>query len=212
MPEFQLASVFTHLAASGERKHDDFTRRQAALYASMCEFLKDQLGSGFKQHILNSAGIEHFQDLQYDMVRLGIGLHGIGASDSLKAVSSFKTIVSQVRTVAAGESVGYSRKGFTTGISRIATIPVGYADGFHRELGNGVGQVVIQGVKFPTIGEICMDMTMIDVSGADISEGDQVEIFGKEQSLSELASQAGTIPYDILTSIPGRVKRVYLQE
>jgi alanine racemase len=211
-PEFRLASVFTHLAASNQREHDGFTRSQVDLYNQMCEKLKLQLASGFKRHVLNSAGIEQFSDLQYDMVRLGIGLHGIGASDSLRAVSSFKTIVSQVRTVPAGESVGYSRRGVTKKISRIATIPVGYADGFDRKLGNGLGQVVIQGVKLPTIGEVCMDMTMIDVSDAKVSEGDQVEIFGREQTLSELARQAGTIPYDILTSIPGRVKRVYLQE
>jgi len=211
-PDFRIASVFTHLAASDERAHDEFTKSQVRHYNQMCDVLSEQLDSGFKKHVLNSAGIEYFQDLQYDMVRLGIGLHGIGASDFLKPVASFKTIVSQVRTVEAGESVGYSRRGRITRISRIATIPVGYADGFHRQLGNGAGQVVIRGVKLPTIGEICMDMTMIDVSDADISEGDEVEIFGKDQSLSELSRQAGTIPYDILTSIPGRVKRVYLQE
>jgi alanine racemase len=178
----------------------------------MSKILSEELGSPLKRHVLNSAGIERFSDLQYDMVRLGIGLHGIGISSSLRPVSSFLTTVSQVRTIAAGESVGYSRTGVTGRISRIATIPVGYADGFHRGLGNGKGQVFVKGVKVPTIGEICMDMTMIDVTGTDVSEGDVVELFGKEQAVTELAERAGTIAYDILTSIPERVKRVYLQE
>jgi len=146
------------------------------------------------------------------MVRLGIGLHGIGEDPSLKVVSSFLTTVSQMRTVAAGETVGYLRSGLTKRLSSIATIPLGYADGFHRSLGNGNGFVFVNGQMAPTIGEICMDMAMIDVTGLEVCEGDEVELFGKQQSVSELARQAGTIPYEILTSVPERVKRVYLQE
>ena len=212
LPEFRISSVFTHLAAANDETHDDFTYEQVHRFNQMSDFLSIALGKPFRRHVLNSAGIERFPDLQYDMVRLGIGLHGIGVSSSLRPVSSFLTTVSQVRTVPAGESVGYSRRGVCQSSSRIATIPVGYADGFHRQLGNGSGQVYIKGVMVPTIGEVCMDMCMIDVSGTDIEEGDMVEIFGKQQTVSDLADRAGTIPYDILTSIPGRVKRVYLQE
>jgi len=212
LPEFRISSVFTHLAAANDETHDDFTYEQVHRFNQMSDFLSSALGKPFRRHVLNSAGIERFSDLQYDMVRLGIGLHGIGVSSSLRPVSSFLTTVSQVRTVPAGESVGYSRRGVCQSSSRIATIPVGYADGFHRQLGNGSGQVYIKGVMVPTIGEVCMDMCMIDVSGTDIEEGDMVEIFGKQQTVSDLADRAGTIPYDILTSIPERVKRVYLQE
>lgn len=211
-PEFHVATAFTHLAAADDHEHDDFTREQVHRFEQMSEILSMGIGTPLKRHVLNTAGIERFSDFQFDMVRLGIGLHGIGASSLLKPVSSFKTIISQVRTVPAGESVGYSRKGVTGRISRIATIPVGYADGLHRNLGNGQGKVFVRDAWVPTIGEICMDMTMIDVTGTDVSEGDVVEIFGKEQKVSDLAKQAGTIPYDILTSIPERVKRVYLQE
>jgi alanine racemase len=130
----------------------------------------------------------------------------------LKVVSSFKTTISQIRTVAAGETVGYGRSGRVAVPSTIATIPVGYADGFHRSLGNGAGKVYVNGRPAPTVGEICMDMTMIDVTGLEAAEGEVVELFGKQQPVSELARQAGTIPYEILTSIPERVKRVYLQE
>jgi len=210
--EFRVASVFTHLAASDDPDHDGFTHTQVSRFRQMRQFLVDELGHPVKRHVLNSAGIERFPDLQFDMVRLGIGLHGMGLSSLLRPVSSFKTTVSQVRTVPAGESVGYSRKGKTRKDSRIATIPVGYADGLHRSLGNGRAKLKVRGVLVPTMGEICMDMTMIDVSGTDVSEGDLVEVFGKEQALTDLAKLAGTIPYDILTSIPERVKRIYLQE
>jgi alanine racemase len=209
---FRLASVFSHLAASGDPDQDDFTRKQIEQFDLICSALQDALASPFRKHILNSAGIERFPEAQYDMVRLGIGLHGIGNNASLKAVSSFKTTISQIRTVPAGETVGYLRSGKTKRPSSIATIPVGYADGFHRSLGNGSGSVFIHGEPAPTIGEICMDMTMIDVTGLEVAEGDVVELFGKQQTVSELASQAGTIPYEILTSVPERVKRVYLQE
>ncbi|RLD97473.1 MAG: alanine racemase [Bacteroidetes bacterium] len=210
--DFRVASVFSHLVASGDSHHDQFTREQIQGFNQMCSRLSLALGLTFRKHILNSTGIERFTDAQYDMVRLGIGLHGIGEDPSLKVVSSFLTTVSQMRTVAAGETVGYLRSGLTNRLSSIATIPLGYADGFHRSLGNGNGFVFVNGQMAPTIGEICMDMAMIDVTGLEVCEGDEVELFGKQQSVSELARQAGTIPYEILTSVPERVKRVYLQE
>ena len=208
----RIVSVFSHLVASGDPAHDAFTREQIHRFESMSSRLSEMSGTAFTRHVLNSSGIERFPDAQFDMVRLGIGLHGIGAHGSLKAVSTFLTTVSQLRTVPAGESVGYQRSGVTTRQSTIATIPVGYADGFHRSLGNGAGTVYVNGQKAPTIGEICMDMAMIDVTGLDVKEGDVVELFGKQQTVSEMARQAGTIPYEILTSVPERVKRIYLQE
>ncbi len=211
-PGIRVASVFSHLAAAGDPGHDRFTREQIKKFERMSSHLSGALNISFRRHILNSSGIERFPDEQFDMVRLGIGLHGIGKDSSLKVVSSFLTTVSQVRNVDAGDSVGYLRSGVTNQPSSIATIPVGYADGFHRSLGNGAGKVYVNNQPAPTIGEICMDMTMIDVTGLDVSEGDVVELFGKQQPVSELARQAGTIPYEILTSVPERVKRVYLQE
>lgn len=211
-PGIKVASVFSHLAAAGDPGHDSFTREQFRKFEEMSSHLSEALGITFKRHILNSSGIERFPEAQFDMVRLGIGLHGVGENSSLKVVSSFLTTVSQLRDLEAGESVGYQRSGFTREPSTIATIPVGYADGFHRSLGNGAGTVYVNGRSAPTIGEICMDMAMIDVSGLDVSEGDVVELFGKHQTVSELARQAGTIPYEILTSVPERVKRVYIQE
>jgi alanine racemase len=211
-PEIRVETVFSHLASSDDPNHDRFTSEQIGCFERMSSHLHDALGVDFQKHLLNSAGIERFPDAQFDMVRLGIGLHGIGRSSSLKVVSSFLTTISQLRSVDAGESVGYSRSGMTRKMSSIATIPVGYADGFHRSLGNGAGKVFVNGQMAPTIGEICMDMAMIDVTGLDVAEGDTVELFGKQQRVSELASQAGTIAYEILTSVPERVKRVYIQE
>jgi Alr-MurF fusion protein len=211
-PEMRVSSVFSHLVASDKQEHEQFSREQIRRFDQRCGQITEALGISFQKHILNSAGIEHFPDAQYDMVRLGVGLHGIGESPALKVVSSFKTTISQLKILAAGETVGYSRRGVLEKDGTIATIPVGYADGFHRSLGNGAGKVYVNGKKAPTIGEICMDMAMIDVSGIDVKEGDTVELFGKQQAVSELARQAGTIPYEILTSVPERVKRVYLQE
>jgi alanine racemase len=210
--EFNVVSVFTHLAASGESKHDHFTRKQISDFDRFTARLSESLGTSFLKHVLNSAGIDRFPEARYDMVRLGIGLHGIGAAADLRPAGSFKTSVSQVRMVPKGESIGYSRGEFTTKDSLIATLPVGYADGMNRRLGCGAGTVWIRGQEVPTIGHICMDMTMIDVSGLPVRTGDEVEIFGKNQPVSVLARQAGTIPYEILTSVPERVKRVYLQE
>jgi len=211
-PEFRVASVFSHLAGSGEEEHDDFSLEQIEKLRQHASVIREAIGSSFDLHILNSAGIERFPHAQLDMVRLGIGLHGIGSAEQLKPVSAFKTTISQIRTLGEGESVGYSRKGIVKHISEIATIPVGYADGLDRRFGKGQGSVWINGNAAPSVGEICMDMTMIDVTGLAASEGDTVEIFGKHQKVSTLASCIGTIPYEILTAIPERVKRVYLQE
>jgi len=210
--EFRVASVFSHLAASGDPEHDDFSLEQIATLRKYASLIKEALGSTIDLHILNSAGIERFPDAQFDMIRLGIGLHGVGRSGQVRPVSSFKTTISQIRTVGEGESVGYSRKGMLTRQSKIATIPVGYADGLDRRLGNGHGNVWVNGTAAPTFGDICMDMTMIDLTGMEASEGDTVEIFGQHQGVDEIARRIGTIAYEILTAIPERVKRVYLQE
>jgi alanine racemase len=210
--EIRVTSVFSHLAASGQPEHDQFTKEQMDQFNRMVARLRDATGEPFLRHLLNSSGIERFPGAQFDMVRLGIGLHGIGRVNNLMPVSSFKTTISQIRRVKKGETIGYSRKGLLSRESQIATLPVGYADGFHRNLGNGTGRVWINGNFAPVIGEVCMDMTMVDITGIEASEGDVVEIFGKMQPVTELAEMAGTIPYEILTSVPGRVKRVYLHE
>ena len=210
--EFRVATVFSHLAASDEPEHDDFTQHQIDLFGRLSDSLSAALKWPFEKHLLNSAGIERFPEAQFQMVRLGIGLHGIGRGHQLSPVSAYKTNVSQIRKVSKGDTIGYSRSGVVTRDIRVATIPVGYADGLDRRLGNGVGKVHIKGTLVPTVGNICMDMAMIDVTGIDVSEGDEVEIFGKNLPVSELARLAGTIPYEVLTSIPERVKRIYLQE
>ncbi len=209
---FRLVSVFSHLAASDEPEQDDFSREQFHRFDRISGLLGETLGYPFDRHILNSAGIERFPDAQYQMVRLGIGLHGIGTDPGLVPASSYRSSVSQTRRVRKGESIGYSRAGKADSDLIVATIPVGYADGMDRRLGNGNGRVWIAGTLVPTIGNICMDMTMIDVTGLDVSEGDEVELFGKNLPVREVSGMAGTIPYEILTSIPERVKRVYLQE
>ena len=165
-------------------------------------------------HVLNSSGIERFPDHQYDMVRIGIGLYGISALDSSKLmnVSSLKTSVSQLRKVRANETVGYNRKGKLKRDSLIAVIPVGYADGLNRKFSNGVGKVLIKNTYVPIVGNICMDMCMIDVTDVDVKEGDEVIIFSDDYSISELAKQINTIPYEIMTGISRRVKRVYYYE
>jgi alanine racemase len=210
--EFQVVSVFSHLAASDEPEHDEFTREQIKVFKRMSDRLVEGLGYPVPRHIVNSAGIERFPEAQFQMVRLGIGLHGIGTGQGLKPVSTYKTRISQLRSVQPGETVGYSRAGKIKRDSVIATIPLGYADGLDRRLGNGEGRVWINGSFAPLVGNVCMDMTMIDVTGIPVKEGDEVELFGKHLSVTEVARDAGTIPYEILTSVPERVKRVYLQE
>jgi alanine racemase len=215
-PDLKVASVFTHLAATDEAEHDDFTKKQLTLFDQCTDTLSSITGQNFLKHALNTGGIERFENAQYQMVRLGIGLYGISASGEdqmhLKSVSSLKTVISQVRTIPDGDSVGYSRKFVANKSLKIATIPVGYADGLKRSLSNGVGHVVIQGKKAPIVGNVCMDMTMVDVTSIDCIEGDEVEIFGRSITLHEFAKWCSTIPYEVLTSLSQRVKRIYLQD
>lgn len=210
-----VSSVFSHLAGSDELLHDDFTKDQIAVFIKCCNQLSNKLGYTFIRHILNSAGIERFAEAQMDMVRLGIGMYGIsGVEDnkSLKQVSSLKSYVSQIKYVAKGESIGYSRKGNANEEMTIAIVPIGYADGFNRRLSNGVGHVLINGNRAAVVGNICMDMCMVDISGLSVKPGDDVEIFGDTIRINDLAKLLDTIPYEIMTSISRRVKRVYIME
>ncbi|WP_455509962.1 bifunctional UDP-N-acetylmuramoyl-tripeptide:D-alanyl-D-alanine ligase/alanine racemase [Butyricimonas paravirosa] len=208
-----IRSIFSHLAGSDETVHDKFTLGQIHLFERVTERIQAQFNYKIWRHILNSAGIERFPQYHFDMVRLGIGLHGISATHAnLQPVSSFKTYISSIRNVPEGQSIGYGRKSYTTRPSRIAVIPVGYADGLNRHLSNRVGNVFIKGKRVPIIGNICMDTCMIDVTDTNAATGDEVEIFGKNILVTELAEQLGTIPYEILTGISHRVKRVYYKE
>ena len=208
-----IRSIFSHLAGSDEAKHDEFTLEQIHLFERMTDCIQSQFNYKIWRHILNSAGIERFPQYHFDMVRLGIGLHGISAANAqLQAVSSFKTYISSIRDVPEGQSIGYGRKSYTTRPSRIAVIPVGYADGLNRHLSNRVGNVFVKGKRVPIIGNICMDTCMIDITDTDATIGDEVEIFGKHIPVTELAEQLGTIPYEVLTSVSFRVKRVYYKE
>lgn len=213
---FRVQSLFSHLAASEEAQQDDFTEKQFESYQAMADRMQESLAYPFIRHISNSAGIVRNPVLQLDMVRLGIGLYGIDPAVSglldLKEVGVLKTTIAQIKDLAAGETVGYNRRGVADHAMKIGTLRLGYADGYPRSLGNGTGKVWYKGKLVPTIGSICMDMMMIDLSGiSEAREGDEVLIFGNELSVAELAGWAGTIAYDILAGISQRVKRVYFE-
>ncbi len=212
----EIASIFSHLVGADESIHNEFSQNQISTFVSMTEEIDAQLGIKSLKHICNSAGIIRFPEARFDMVRLGIGLYGVeatgGEQSALQTVGTLKTIISQIKFIPKGETIGYSRKGIVGKDSKIATIAIGYADGFDRGFGNGVGEVLVNGILCPVVGNVCMDMTMIDVSEVDCEEGDEVIIFGKEPSIKDLASKIGTIPYEILTNVSERVKRVFYKE
>ena len=210
-----VRSVFSHLSGSDSPELDDFTKQQIELFSEASDMLERDLGHKVLKHILNSAGIERFVDYQKDMVRLGISLYGVsasGESKGLQCVCSLKTIILQIRNVPAGDSIGYNRKTYVKRDSRIAIIPIGYADGFNRQLSNGVGEVLLAGKRCPVVGNVCMDACMIDVTDVEANEGDRVTIFNEELTVNEIAEKINTIPYEILTSISPRVKRIYYRE
>ena len=213
-PELKVASLYTHLVGADEEAHHEFSVQQLKQFMEMSEAIGSILSYTPLRHALNSAGIVRYADYQLDLVRLGIGLYGVevtGKHDSsLKAVSTLKTTISQVKSLAAGTTVGYSRKGSLPEGGRIATLAIGYADGYDRRFSQGKGYVLIHGQKAPVIGNVCMDMVMVDVSQIpEAKAGDEAIVYGEQISLKELADRIGTIPYELLTNISGRVKRVY---
>ena len=207
-------SVFSHMVGSDSDRFDGFTRRQIDTFVKASEELQAAFHHKIIRHICNTAGIERYPGAQFDMVRLGLGLYGVDpyTNEMLQNVTTLKTTILQIHNLAAGETVGYSRKGVLQRDSRIAAIPIGYADGLNRHLGNGKGYCIVNGKKANYVGNICMDVCMIDVTDIDCKEGDKVIIFGKELPVTQLADWLDTIPYEILTSVSTRVKRVYYQD
>ena len=212
-----VKSVFSHLVGSESAEFDDFTRHQVSLFETAVSILHTQLNYSFIKHIANSSGIFRHPHLQYDIVRLGIGLYGVDSANSneinLIPVATLKSTIAQIRKVKEGETVSYNRRGVLKRDSIIATIRIGYADGFSRRLGNGVGSLFINGQLAPVVGTVCMDMLMIDITDMpNVKEGDSVEIFGNNLQIQQVAKWSETIPYEVMTGISQRVKRVYVEE
>lgn len=213
----KVVTVFTHLVAAENINEDEFTLQQSRIFENCCVKIEDALGYKFIKHIANTAGITRHPGLQMDMVRLGIGLYGIDSNkkmqSQLKNVTTLTTTVSQIKKVKAGDTVGYGRNARLQRDSIIATVRIGYADGYPRNLGNGVGKMLLNGKFVPIVGNVCMDMTMLDITEHNTSkEGDEVIVFGEDMPLNLLASWSQTIPYEIMTGISQRVKRVYFEE
>ncbi|MFH1000425.1 MAG: bifunctional UDP-N-acetylmuramoyl-tripeptide:D-alanyl-D-alanine ligase/alanine racemase [Bacteroidota bacterium] len=209
-------SVFSHLAASDDKRFDDFTRNQVEILNQVFDTIQDQYDHPIFKHLLNSSGISRFPEYQFDMVRLGIGLYGIShdpiEEKKLENISSLKTIITQIKKLKSGESVGYNRAYYCKEDKTIGIIPIGYADGLTRLLGNEKSSFIVNGEKVPVIGDICMDMCMLDLSHTAAREGDEVIIFNNQQHIKELANAALTIPYEIISGISRRVKRIYFKE
>lgn len=215
-PQLRVASVFSHLAASDDPNEDDFTRSQIAQFEEMSTRLCAHFDHPILRHICNSFGIIRFPEAQYDMVRLGIGLYGVAPdspiTDRLRNVSTLRTTITQIHELRSGDTIGYGRTEKVRGEMRSATLPIGYADGLNRKNGNRQGCVVINGHRAPIVGNVCMDMCMVDITGIPCKEGDDVVVFGEELPISAFAKNSETIPYEVLTSVSSRVKRVYFQE
>jgi len=215
-PQFKIASIFSHLATADCLDMDDYTQYQLDNFDRMSSYLISRIGYHIKRHILNTAGIMRYPEYQYDLVRLGIGLYGISPIDetnsNLRPVSRLTTTISALQHRKQGDTVGYARRGKIAGESIIATLPIGYADGLNRLLGNGNTSMIVNGVECKTVGNICMDICMIDVTRANASCGDRVEIFGNMMPVTRVAHTLDTIPYEVLTWIAPRVKRIYYRE
>jgi len=212
----KVKSVFSHLVASDDSSFDGFTNHQILTFESLAFTIEDTVGYSVLKHICNSGAITRFKNAHYNMVRLGIGMYGVGFNElekrNLENIGSLKTKITQIKHLKAGDTIGYNRRGVAYNDMKIATIPIGYADGFSRKLGNGNFSVHIHKKACKTIGNICMDMCMVDVSHVDCAEGDEVVIFDSNPQLIELSKAMDTIPYEVLTGISSRVKRIYVQD
>jgi alanine racemase len=216
-PQVRVASVFSHLAAAEDAAMDAFTARQDAAFSAMSARLIEALDYTPIRHLCNTAGIARHPHLHYDMVRLGLGLYGIDSSgtfsDELLQISTLRTVIAQIKELPAGEGIGYGHRDAADHSRRIATISIGYADGYPRALGHGRAHVLIHGKPAPLVGVVCMDMCMVDITNIpEAAEGDDVIVFGPELPLRVLSEWAGTIPYEMMTGISQRVKRVYVAE
>lgn len=212
----KIASVFSHLAGADDPIHDDFSLKQIAILSSFSQALSKELHYQFLTHIANTAAISRLPESELDMVRLGIGLYGISSlleqGEKLETVATLKTTISQIKKISDNDTIGYGRKGSLSQGGQIATVKIGYADGYNRRFGNGVGKMLVNGFLVPTVGNICMDMCMLDISNLDINEGDEVIVFGGNPKIEDLAKDIDTIPYELISGISQRVKRVYFYE
>jgi Alr-MurF fusion protein len=214
---FQIQSVFSHLAASEDPSQDGFTKQQAELFNEAVRIIHQHIAYPFLKHISNSAAIVRHPQLQMDMVRLGIGLYGIEIDNDhlleLTPVATLRSTIAQLKHLKKGETVSYNRRGIVNRDSVIATVRIGYADGYSRQFGNGVGKMLVNGKQVPVIGTVCMDMTMLDVTDVEnVNEGHDVFIFGSQLSVQDVAKWINTIPYEVMTSVSQRVKRIYFHE
>ena len=213
-PYLRIRSIFSHLAASNDTLHDRFTRNQLTLFENISAAILQNIPYPVMRHLLNTSGIERFPEAQYDMARLGLGLYGVSLvkQDRLKTVATLSSPIIQIKEIAAGETIGYGRHGKIVTPKRIATVAIGYADGIDRELGNGKGVFRVNGQPASVIGDVCMDMLMIDVTDISAKVGDYVTIFGEEPSVLELSEKIGTIPYELITRVSQRTKRVFTHD
>ncbi len=209
----EVASIFSHLAASDDPNQKEFTGYQAATFIGAVEQLQAALNIRPLKHLLNSSGIVHYPEYTMDMVRLGVGLYGVGPKSlGLQNISTLKTTISQIKQLKKGETIGYGRAGHAQSDMTMATIAIGYADGYNRRNSNGVGKVLVREKLAPVVGNVCMDMTMIDISGIEAEVGEEVVIFNQDRTIDQIADDIGTIPYEILTQVSDRVKRVYFTQ
>lgn len=215
-PEIRVQGIYSHLADADNTAHPDFTEQQLTIFAGICGYFRERLEYPFKAHILNSEGSLYYPEAQYDMIRLGIVLYGYPSADRLKAemqpAVQWKSAVSQVKKVSAGDFIGYGLTYQAEKEMTIAVVPVGYADGFRRSLSNGKGAVYIHGNRCPVVGRVCMDMIMVDVSGIPVAENDLVEIIGPHQDMSAFARAMDTIPYEVMTGLSRRMHRIYVED
>lgn len=215
LSQIKVVSVFSHMAASEDPKEKEFTTTQITTFKKIANAFEKGLGYKPILHMANTSGVLNYPEAHFDMVRIGIGMYGFANNPAIDAklqhVASLKSVISQIHRIEKGESVGYNRAYIAPDFAKTATIPLGHADGISRKYGNGVGTVIVNGKLAPIIGNICMDMIMIDVTKIDCNEGDEVIIFGEGQSAEELAAKIGTISYELLTAVSQRIKRVFLR-